>query len=54
MEGKITPEEESTVIGKLLTHWALWSTLAAASGMRQRFLARTWMSSLQEASGTFR
>lgn len=31
VEGKITPEEESTVIGKLLTHWAVWSTLQAAA-----------------------
>jgi hypothetical protein len=30
-DGKITPEEESTVIGKLLTHWAVWSTLQAAA-----------------------
>jgi hypothetical protein len=32
VDGKITPEEESTVIGKLLTHWAVWSTLQAAAG----------------------
>jgi hypothetical protein len=32
LDGKITPEEESTVIGKLLSHWALWSTLQAAAG----------------------
>jgi len=32
VEGQITPEEESTVLGKLLTHWALWSTLKAAAG----------------------
>lgn len=32
IDGKITPEEESTVIGKLLSHWALWSTLQAAAG----------------------
>jgi hypothetical protein len=31
-DGKVTPEEESTVIGKLLTHWAVWSTLQAAAG----------------------
>jgi hypothetical protein len=31
-EDKITPEEESTVIGKLLTYWALRSTLQEASG----------------------
>jgi hypothetical protein len=30
-EGKITPEEESTVLGKLLTHWALQSTLTASA-----------------------
>jgi hypothetical protein len=29
-DGTITPEEESTVIGKLLSHWALESTLHAA------------------------
>jgi hypothetical protein len=29
-DGQISPEEESTVIGKLLTHWALESTLQAA------------------------
>jgi hypothetical protein len=32
IDGKISPEEESTVIGKLLSHWALWSTLQAAAG----------------------
>ncbi len=32
VDGEITPEEESAVIGKLLTHWALWSTLQAAAG----------------------
>jgi len=26
-DGKVTPEEESTVVGKLLSHWALRSTL---------------------------
>jgi hypothetical protein len=26
-DGKVTPEEESTVVGKILTHWALRSTL---------------------------
>jgi hypothetical protein len=31
-DGKITPEEESLVLGKLLTNWALTSTLDAASG----------------------
>jgi hypothetical protein len=31
-DGAITPEEESTVLGKLLTHWALTSTLEAAAG----------------------
>jgi hypothetical protein len=31
MEGTITPEEESTVLAKLLTHWALESTLAASA-----------------------
>ncbi len=32
VDGKITPEEESAVIGKLLSHWAVWSTLQAAAG----------------------
>jgi len=32
VEGQITPEEESAVLGKLLTHWALCSTLDAAAG----------------------
>jgi hypothetical protein len=31
-EGTITPEEESAVLAKLLTHWALRSTLDAAAG----------------------
>jgi len=31
VDGKITPEEESVVIGKLLNHWALESTLEAAA-----------------------
>jgi hypothetical protein len=31
-DGRITPEEESTVLGKVLTHWALTSTLEAAAG----------------------
>jgi len=30
-DGNITPEEESIVLAKLLTHWALTSTLEAAS-----------------------
>lgn len=32
IDGRITPEEESVVIGKVLTHWAVWSTLQAAAG----------------------
>jgi hypothetical protein len=32
VDGSITPEEESTVIGKLLSYWAVWSTLQAAAG----------------------
>ncbi|HLK70271.1 MAG TPA: hypothetical protein VKU19_42870 [Bryobacteraceae bacterium] len=32
IDGSITPEEESAVLGKLLSHWALWSTLQAAAG----------------------
>jgi hypothetical protein len=35
-DGKITPEEENTVLGKLLTHWALTSTLEAAAGCASR------------------
>jgi hypothetical protein len=31
-DGRITPEEESTVTAKLLSHWAVWSTLQAAAG----------------------
>jgi hypothetical protein len=31
VDGRITPEEESAVIGKLLTHWAVWSTLQSAA-----------------------
>jgi hypothetical protein len=31
-DGAVSPEEESTVLGKLLTHWALQSTLQAAAG----------------------
>jgi hypothetical protein len=31
VEGTITPEEEGTVLGKLLTHWALQNTLQAAA-----------------------
>jgi hypothetical protein len=30
-DGKLTPEEESTISGKLLTNWALQSTLDAAA-----------------------
>jgi hypothetical protein len=32
VDGKITPEEESVTLGKLLSHWAVWSTLQAAAG----------------------
>ena len=31
MEGKMSPEEESTTVAKLLTHWALRSTLNASA-----------------------
>jgi len=31
VDGNITPEEESVVVGKLLKHWALQSTLQAAA-----------------------
>lgn len=32
VDGKITPEEESAVLAKLLSYWAVWSTLQAAAG----------------------
>lgn len=32
VDGRITPEEESAVVGKLLTHWAVSSTLQSAAG----------------------
>ena len=34
-DDRISPEEESVVLGKLLTHWALRSTLQAAAGCAQ-------------------
>ena len=44
--GRISPEEESAVIAKLLTHWALTSTLDAAAGpdagSRQDFRRTLW------------
>jgi len=40
MEGKITPEEESVVLAKLLTHWALESTLQAAAGCAAMAVAK--------------
>jgi len=35
-DGTLTPEEEGVVLGKLLTHWALISTLDAAAGSAAR------------------
>jgi hypothetical protein len=35
-DGRINPEEESAIIGKLLTYWAVRSTLQAAAGCAQR------------------
>jgi hypothetical protein len=35
-DGKISPEEESAILGKLLTHWALQSTLEALAGCAAR------------------
>jgi hypothetical protein len=35
-DGRINPEEESEIIGKLLTYWALRSTLQAAAGCARR------------------
>ena len=31
-DGKVSPEEESVILGKLLTHWAVQSTLQALAG----------------------
>lgn len=31
-DGKISPEEEGAVIGKVLTYWAVWTSLDAAAG----------------------
>ncbi len=39
-DGAISPEEESIVLGKVLTHWALWSTLQAAAGCANRICKR--------------
>ena len=35
-DGRLSPEEESVIIGKLLTYWALRSTLQAAAGSARR------------------
>jgi hypothetical protein len=40
VDDKITPEEESVVVGKLLNHWALQSTLEAAANCVFPALAR--------------
>jgi len=40
MEGTITPEEESEVLGKTLAHWALTTTLEAAAGCAAKPLRR--------------
>lgn len=42
VDGKITPEEESTIVGKLLAHWAVWSTLQVAAGCA----SGTWQESV--------
>jgi len=44
LDGEITPEEESVVVGKLLTHWAVWSTLQANAGC-----ANQWWHGLEGA-----
>lgn len=31
-DGKVSPEEEGAVIGKVLTYWAVWTSLDAAAG----------------------
>ena len=38
-DGKVTPEEESTVIGKLLAHWALRSTLEVTAACARALAA---------------
>jgi hypothetical protein len=40
VEGKISPEEESAGLAKLLTHWALESTLQASAGCASRAAKR--------------
>ena len=40
-DGAITPEEESTVLGKALNHWALASTLDAAAGCAAKPVRRS-------------
>jgi hypothetical protein len=40
LEGAITPEEESEVLGKTLAHWALTTTLEAAAGCAAKPLRR--------------
>ena len=35
-DGRMTPEQESTLLGKLLTHWALRSTLAVSATCAMR------------------
>jgi hypothetical protein len=47
LDGKISPEEESTVIGKLLSHWALESTLHSAD--RCGALRSTWIAADRRA-----
>jgi hypothetical protein len=39
-DGTITPEEESSILGKVLTHWALTSTLEAAAGCAAKSAGR--------------
>jgi hypothetical protein len=46
----ISPEEESVVLGKLLTHWALTSTLDAASNCASEFVDSMTSTAARRAS----
>ncbi|SDS16777.1 hypothetical protein [Pseudomonas oryzae] len=49
VDGRLSPEAESALLSKLLTHWALRSTLDTASACRtavlQRATSRAWLES---------
>jgi hypothetical protein len=44
VDGRITPEEESVVVGKLLSYWAVSSTLQAAAGCSSISATGWWQS----------